>query len=197
MDWDHENPEVPPDRRSARHDVVGLPTATQNAAVPPDAPPKTVTITGPSGELPAASVRSYWSSAIGGARLHPRTRRREALADFRPRRAALTPTPRTLRAASVTDLPRYQIPIGDAHPQNTKADKAAAKIAAKVDPGLVDITSTFASASGTAEGTGMILTSNGLVLTNNHVVEDAETLSVRDVATNATYVGQGRRLRPL
>jgi S1-C subfamily serine protease len=74
-------------------------------------------------------------------------------------------------------------------PTNTKADKAAAKIATKVDPGLVDITTTFASSSGTAEGTGMILTSNGLVLTNNHVVEDAATLSVRDVATNATYVG--------
>ena len=36
----------------------------------------------------------------------------------------------------------------------------------------------------------MILTSDGLVLTNNHVVEDAQTLSVRDVATNATYVGK-------
>jgi S1-C subfamily serine protease len=35
----------------------------------------------------------------------------------------------------------------------------------------------------------MVLTSNGLVLTNNHVVEDASTLSVRDVATNTTYVG--------
>jgi S1-C subfamily serine protease len=76
-----------------------------------------------------------------------------------------------------------------ATPQNTKADKAAAKIATKVDPGLVDITSNFDDQSGTAEGTGMILTSSGLVLTNNHVVEDASTLSVRDVATNTTYVG--------
>ena len=74
-------------------------------------------------------------------------------------------------------------------PQNTKADAAAAKIASKVDPGLVDITTTFAGQSGTAEGTGMVLTKNGLVLTNNHVVEDAATLSVRDVATNTTYVG--------
>jgi S1-C subfamily serine protease len=74
-------------------------------------------------------------------------------------------------------------------PQNTKADAAAAKIAIKVDPGLVDITSTFADQNGTAEGTGMILTSNGLILTNNHVVEDAQTLSVRDVATNTTYSG--------
>jgi len=82
----------------------------------------------------------------------------------------------------------FQIP--SVTPPNTKADKAAAKIATKVDPGLVDITTTFASTSQTAEGTGMILTSDGLVLTNNHVVEDAQTLSVRDIATNATYVGK-------
>jgi S1-C subfamily serine protease len=74
-------------------------------------------------------------------------------------------------------------------PQNTKADAAAAKIARKVDPGLVDITTTFAGQAGTAEGTGMVLSANGLVLTNNHVVEDAATISVRDVATNTTYVG--------
>jgi len=83
--------------------------------------------------------------------------------------------------------PSFQIP--NPTPQNTKADAAAAKVASKVDPGIVDITTTFAGASGNAEGTGMILTSNGLVLTNNHVVEGAATISVRDVATNATYVG--------
>src|SRR5450631_583180 len=47
-------------------------------------------------------------------------------------------------------------------PQNAKANAAAAKVASKVDPGIVDITTTFAGESGTAEGTGMILTSNGL-----------------------------------
>jgi S1-C subfamily serine protease len=83
--------------------------------------------------------------------------------------------------------PGFQTPT--VTPQNTKADAAAARIAKKVDPGLVDITTTFAGASGTAEGTGMILSSNGLVLTNNHVVEDAATVSVRDVANNTTYTG--------
>src|ERR1017187_5514409 len=80
-------------------------------------------------------------------------------------------------------------PVPTVSPQNTKANAAAAKIASKVDPGLVDITTTFAGQSGTAEGTGMILSANGLVLTNNHVVEDAATLSVRDVTTNTIYVG--------
>lgn len=74
-------------------------------------------------------------------------------------------------------------------PQNTKANAAAAKVASEVDPGIVDVTTTFAGGGGTAEGTGMVLTSNGLVLTNNHVVQDAATISVRDVATNTTYAG--------
>ena len=44
---------------------------------------------------------------------------------------------------------------------------------AKVKPGLVDITSTLKYNSETAEGTGMIISSTGLVLTNNHVIDGA------------------------
>ena len=40
-------------------------------------------------------------------------------------------------------------------------------------PGLVDITSTLKYNSETAEGTGMIISSSGLVLTNNHVIDGA------------------------
>jgi len=43
----------------------------------------------------------------------------------------------------------------------------------KVDPGLVDITATLKYSSETAEGTGMIISSSGLVLTNNHVIDGA------------------------
>ena len=46
-------------------------------------------------------------------------------------------------------------------------------VAKKVDPGLVDITSTLKYNSETAEGTGMIISSSGLVLTNNHVIDGA------------------------
>jgi S1-C subfamily serine protease len=42
-----------------------------------------------------------------------------------------------------------------------------------VDPGLVDITATLKYSSETAEGTGMIISSSGLVLTNNHVIDGA------------------------
>ncbi len=72
-------------------------------------------------------------------------------------------------------------------PAQVKANAKAAKVAAKVDVGLVDITSSFGSQGSIAEGTGMVLTSSGLVLTNNHVIEDASSISARDVATGVTY----------
>lgn len=46
-----------------------------------------------------------------------------------------------------------------------------ADVAARVSPSIVDIRVT--SASGAAEGSGILLTSNGRVVTNNHVVEGA------------------------
>ena len=51
--------------------------------------------------------------------------------------------------------------------------QTAAAVANKVDPGLVDIISTLKYNSETAEGTGMIISSSGLVLTNNHVIDGA------------------------
>ena len=42
-----------------------------------------------------------------------------------------------------------------------------------MDPGLVDIASNLTYNGETAEGTGMIISSSGLVLTNNHVIDGA------------------------
>ena len=53
-----------------------------------------------------------------------------------------------------------------------------AAVEQKVRPGLVDITSTLKYASETAEGTGMILSASGLVLTNNHVIDGATEVKV-------------------
>ena len=52
-------------------------------------------------------------------------------------------------------------------------------VAKKVDPGLVDITSTLKYNSETAEGTGMIISSSGLVLTNNHVIDEATAVQAK------------------
>jgi S1-C subfamily serine protease len=63
----------------------------------------------------------------------------------------------------------------------------AASIAARVDPGLVDINTTIDYGAAEAAGTGMVLTSGGEVLTNNHVIEGATTISVTDVGNGKTY----------
>ncbi|HVB05526.1 MAG TPA: trypsin-like peptidase domain-containing protein [Acidimicrobiales bacterium] len=61
----------------------------------------------------------------------------------------------------------------------------ASSIASGVDPGLVDINTTISG--GAAAGTGMVLTSNGEVLTNNHVIAEASKMSVYDVGNGKTY----------
>ncbi len=59
--------------------------------------------------------------------------------------------------------------------------------------GVVDINTVLDYGSAEAAGTGMILTANGEILTNNHVVEGATSISVTVVSTgksyNATVVG--------
>jgi len=56
-----------------------------------------------------------------------------------------------------------------------------------VDPGLVDIDTNLGYQDAAAAGTGMILTKNGYVFPNNHVIADATTISARDIATGKTY----------
>jgi S1-C subfamily serine protease len=61
----------------------------------------------------------------------------------------------------------------------------ANSLAAKVDPAIVDINTTLSN--GAAAGTGMILTSDGIVLTNNHVIDGATTINVQVDGTGPIY----------
>ncbi len=60
-------------------------------------------------------------------------------------------------------------------------------IASKVDPGLVDINTTLGFQQEQAAGTGIVLSSNGVILTNNHVIDGATSISVTDVGNHKTY----------
>ena len=60
-------------------------------------------------------------------------------------------------------------------------------IASKVDPAVVDVNSTFNYEQAEGAGTGIVLTSTGLVLTNNHVIDGETKLSVTDVGNGETY----------
>ncbi|MBV9593010.1 MAG: trypsin-like peptidase domain-containing protein, partial [Actinobacteria bacterium] len=53
--------------------------------------------------------------------------------------------------------------------------------------GVVDITTVLKYQSAEAAGTGMILTSNGEILTNNHVVDGATSITVTVVSTGKQY----------
>jgi S1-C subfamily serine protease len=57
-----------------------------------------------------------------------------------------------------------------------------------VEPGVVDIQSNLQYLGGTAEATGMVISSNGLVLTNNHVIDQTTGLT-------ATLVSNGQKFQ--
>jgi S1-C subfamily serine protease len=69
----------------------------------------------------------------------------------------------------------------------SKTVLSASQIAARVDPGLVDVVATDGYQQATSEGTGIVLTSNGEILTNNHVIEGATAISVTDIGNGRTY----------
>jgi S1-C subfamily serine protease len=71
--------------------------------------------------------------------------------------------------------------------QGSGAPSNVSAIAAAVNPGLVDISSTFGYEGASGAGTGIVLTSTGEILTNNHVIDGATSISVTDVGNGKTY----------
>jgi S1-C subfamily serine protease len=63
----------------------------------------------------------------------------------------------------------------------------ASVLAARVDPSVVDIDTKLLYQHAIAAGTGMVLTSSGLVLTNNHVIDGATTIQGVSVSSGRTY----------
>jgi len=55
--------------------------------------------------------------------------------------------------------------------------------------GVVDITTVIDYGQAEAAGTGVVLTSNGEILTNNHVVDGATKITVTVVSTGQSYTG--------
>ncbi len=60
-------------------------------------------------------------------------------------------------------------------------------VAARVDPALVDINTRMGYQNGDGAGTGIVLSSSGEVLTNNHVINGATSISVTDVGNGQSY----------
>ena len=75
-----------------------------------------------------------------------------------------------------------QVPIG-----GTGLSSGQRAVVNKVSTGLVIINTALSYRAEQAAGTGMVINSNGLVLTNNHVIENATSISATVVATGKTY----------
>jgi S1-C subfamily serine protease len=65
-----------------------------------------------------------------------------------------------------------------------------AQIVAKTNPAVVDVVSALGDQNGESAGTGVVLTSSGEVLTNNHVINGATAVKVRDVGNGRTYTAK-------
>jgi S1-C subfamily serine protease len=113
-----------------------------------------------------------------------------------------SPSPTPSDAAASTSVPAAVPPLAPAAgasppataaPVSPPAILTAAAIAALVDPSVVDVNSILGFQGGTAAGTGMVLSSNGAILTNNHVIDGATRISVQvggaGRAYTATIVG--------
>jgi S1-C subfamily serine protease len=99
--------------------------------------------------------------------------------------AAPAPSISAAPAVPAAPAPSSPAPIIPSTPPGTSAGEAA--VLKKVEPSLVIINTTLQYSSEQAAGTGMILNSSGLVLTNNHVIENATKITATSVATGRTY----------
>ena len=69
----------------------------------------------------------------------------------------------------------------------TSTEAAATTASASESTGLVLIDTVLGYDGASAAGTGIVLTSDGLVLTNNHVIDGSTAMSVTVAATGKTY----------
>jgi S1-C subfamily serine protease len=77
--------------------------------------------------------------------------------------------------------------LGGAGSTGTGAVLTTSQIETQVDPGLVDVASTLGYQQAESFGTGLVLTSSGEILTNNHVIEGATSIKVTNIGNGHTY----------
>jgi S1-C subfamily serine protease len=133
---------------------------------PPPAPPKRTNRLGV-----AALLVAMFVSAVLGVGL---------AAHLRP---GSTASPTVSAPATIPDA-------GTSAAAGSGTSSQAQAVAAKVNPGIVDINTVLGYQGGSAAGTGMVLTSSGEVLTNNHVVAGATSIKVTSVTTGRTYTAK-------
>ena len=99
--------------------------------------------------------------------------------------AAVAASPQAPAQSTPTTPSSPSAPSNPSSPSTPATGSSPDEVAAAVDQAVVDINTTLNGGRGA--GTGMILTSDGIVLTNNHVIAGAESISVQIAGTGPTY----------
>ncbi|MGH9172442.1 MAG: trypsin-like peptidase domain-containing protein [Acidimicrobiales bacterium] len=89
--------------------------------------------------------------------------------------------------AGSSGTPTATIPRPATNSGNSSGKLTIQQVVNKVEPGVVDITAIVASEGDEVAGTGMILTSDGEVLTNNHVIAEATKITAQIDGSGRTY----------
>ena len=93
-----------------------------------------------------------------------------------------------LTGVSVADAPHTgDKPATPKTPVAPLPQLSVTQVTQQVRPGVVIINSTLADQNAIAAGTGMVLTSTGEILTNNHVIDGASSISVTVANTGQRY----------
>ena len=92
---------------------------------------------------------------------------------------------REAQASPIVLQPIQTSTPGSGSNNSGSGNSSAAAIAARVDPAIVDINTTIGSSA--AAGTGMIISSTGEILTNNHVVSSSTSITVTVQGRSQTY----------
>jgi S1-C subfamily serine protease len=75
-------------------------------------------------------------------------------------------------------------------PSSAKTVLDVDAVSAKVNPAIVNVNTELGLQGAAAAGTGIVLTPDGEVLTNNHVVAGATSIKVTSIGTGKTYKAQ-------
>jgi S1-C subfamily serine protease len=98
-----------------------------------------------------------------------------------------TVQPTSQPSTGTTTVPSTSPSTGSTSSGTSGSTGDTSSIAAIIDPALVDIVSTFSYQQAEGAGTGIVLTATGEILTNNHVISGATSISVTDVGNGQTY----------
>jgi S1-C subfamily serine protease len=92
--------------------------------------------------------------------------------------------------SSSAPAPAQVVPTPSSGGSGTGTSASEQAILNKVRPGLVIIDTTLQYNSEQAAGTGMVINADGLVLTNNHVIEGSTSIKATDIGNGQTYTAK-------